>query len=247
MDWIWDNLQLIIVVAGSIAVWLNQKRREKNGEPADYDEDGIPDNRTPPRAEMRELTPASRDGSDPAQEERRRLIQEEIRRKIAERRGQPAPPLPSQAPSMPHTPRPSIPTFEPGRPVFREEPFEPMRPANPFETPPPAPPPPMPVPAREVSAYDDAAALERQRRLTEQLAELETARRQVRRDAQALAETGAQPRTAIEAEAYAARRNGDAATAAPSLRGLAADLRDPRALRRAMVLREVLDAPVALR
>lgn len=237
MDWIWDNLQLIIVVAGSIAVWLNQKRREKNGELADYDEDGIPDNRVPPRPEMRELTPASRDGSDPAQEERRRLIQEEIRRKIAERRGQPVPP---QMPSAP-----TLEPFNPVRPVFREQPIEPMRPANPFEVPSPALPVPPPMPAREVSAYDDTAALERQRRLAEQLAELETARRQTRRDAQALAETGAQPHTAAEAEAYAAR--GKTAVASSGVRGLAADLRDPKALRRAMVLREVLDAPVALR
>ena len=237
MDWIWDNLQLIIVVAGAIAVWLNKSRLEKNGEPADFDDDGIPDNRTPPRAEARELTPASRDGSDPAQDERRRQIQEEIRRKKAERRGQGAPP------SMPAPP--VLPPFNPVRPVFREQPAEPVRPARSFEAPPP--PPPLPVPAaREVSAYDEEAALERQRRMTEQLAELEAARRQARRDAQTLAETGGQPQSVSVGSVGSGGRDKVVA-ASSGMRGLAADLRDPKALRRAMVLREVLDAPVALR
>lgn len=234
MDWIWDNLQLIIVVAGAIAVWLNKSRLEKNGEPADFDDDGIPDNRTPPRAETRELTPASRDGSDPAQDERRRQIQEEIRRKIAERRGQGAPP---QMPAPP-----VLPPFNPARPVFREQPAEPARPARSLEAPPP-----LPVPAaREVSAYDDEAALERQRRMTEQLAELEAARRQARRDAQTLAETGEPPQSVSVGSVGSGSRD-KVVTASSGVRGLAADLRDPKALRRAMVLREVLDAPVALR
>jgi hypothetical protein len=93
VDWILDNLQLILVVAGSIAVWLNNRQREKQGLPADYDEDGVPDNAQPTaRPEVRELAPVSRDGTDPEQDERVRRIQEEIRRKIAERRGQGAPP-----------------------------------------------------------------------------------------------------------------------------------------------------------
>ena len=45
MDLILDNLQLLLVIAGSFAYWLNQRRREKSGESADYDEDGIPENR----------------------------------------------------------------------------------------------------------------------------------------------------------------------------------------------------------
>jgi hypothetical protein len=218
VDWIWDNLQLILVVAGSIAVWINQHRREKNGEPADFDEDGIPDNRTPPRQDAKTLTPASRDGMDPEQEERVRRIQEEIRRKIAERRGQPAPgPLAPQ------------PMFEEPRErpmVFREEPQVP---------------PPLPTVREVVVTYDDGAALERQRRMEEQLAELEKQRREARRAAQAFAESGATRAATSDTQSGAAR------TAAVGERSLVQDLRDPRAVRRAMVLREVLGQPVALR
>ncbi len=219
MDWIWDNIQLILVVAGSIAVWLNQKRREQSGEPADYDEDGVPDNRVPPRPDARSLTPtAPRDGVDPEQAERVRRIQEEIRRKIAERRGQTAPSAP---PPMP------APVFEREQPAFREE-----RPA----------PPPLPSAREVVTAYDDEAALERQRRMADQLAELEARRREARRAAQALAETGG-PTVTVRSMA----REAAAGPAPIGARGLAKELRDPKALRRAMVLREVLDAPVALR
>lgn len=214
-------MQLILVAAGAIAVWLNQRRQEQAGMPADYDEDGLPDNRDPRHrspSETRELTPVSRDGTDPEQAERVRRIQEEIRRKIAERRGQAAPP------PIP-TPAPTLEPFNPMRPVFREE-------ASPRPV---ATPPPMPARLEDASDHDDSAALERQRRLAEQLAKLETARREARRAAQALSETGA---------ASAKVRTEPAVIGA---RGLVAELRDPQALRRAMVLREVLDAPVALR
>ena len=230
MDWVWDNLQLIIIIAGGIAMWLNQLRREKNGEPADYDGDGTPDNRAP-RSETRELSPESRDGSNPEQDERVRQIQEEIRRKIAERRGQGAPP-PVPAPA------PQLEPFNPLRPVFREQP---------------AAPPPMPPPAptvREVVVYDDTAALERQRRMAEQLEQLEQQRREAQRAARAVSES----RGSVHAGAWSRSNAGDSASAmvrqgSPALggRALAAELRDPQALRRAVVMREVLDPPVALR
>lgn len=226
MDWIWENFNVILLVAGSIAYWLNQRQREKNGEAADYDGDGIPENRVPPPV-VRELAPANRDGLDPEQEERVRRIQEEIRRKIAERRGQPAPPpLPSPEPEP----------FNPFRPVFSEEPVRPHT----SSVPPPMPaPPPIPV-----SPFEDEGALERQRRLAEQMEELETRRREARRSAQALAETGAPTVTARNAARAAA---AGAQVAVVGIRSIGAELRNPKALRRAMVLREVLGAPVALR
>ncbi len=224
MDWIFEHLQLIIVVAGTIAYWINQRAREKAGEDADYDGDGKPEVRGAPK---RDLTPASRDGSDPEQDERVRRIQEEIRRKIAERRGQPVPP-----PLAP-------PELKPFRPLFEETPPPPL--ARPLEQPP------VPAwreePVREVTvnAYDDSAALERQRKLEEQMAELEARRAEARRAAQAAARSGGQE---------AANAAYDAAK--PDVPGLSArrlqdELRNPRALRRAMVLKEVLGAPVALR
>lgn len=234
MDWIRDNLQLIIVVAGSIAVWLNNRQREKQGMPADYDEDGVPDGARPPaRPEARELAPVSRDGTDPEQDERVRRIQEEIRRKIAERRGQGAPP-----PMPPPEPR-SLGDLlgEPFRPVFQE-------------TPPPLPKPVAraePAPASvEVDAYADEAALERQRSLAEQMRQLEERRRE---NVQAAAASS----RGVSAAAGSASARGAVPVAPGGGAGvggggsLAGELRDPRALRRAMVWREVLGAPVGLR
>lgn len=164
------------------------------------------------RPETRELAPASRDGSNPEADERVRKIQEEIRRKIAERRGQVVPP-----------PMPAPEREQPGR---MEPPPEVY---------------PAPEPVREVvTAYDDSAALERQRRLAEQMEELEARRREARMAAQAAA-MGAGSR----ADNAFAPSNEPSRTA--GFRSLNAELRDPRALRRAMVFREVLGAPVALR
>jgi hypothetical protein len=220
MKWVFENLQLILVIAGAIAYWLNQRAREKAGEDADYDGDGLPENR-PAR---RELTPANRDGSDPDQEERARQIREEIRRKIAERRGQVAP-----APEAP----PPLPRFDPFRPVFQEDAAPvppPLRPAEP-ET------------VREVVVVQaDSSALERQRQLAEQLEQLEAQRREASRQAARLQEER------DRARAHSADRSASPpAGAVLGSRSVAAELRDPRALRRAFVLREVLSAPVALR
>jgi hypothetical protein len=97
MDWIFDNLQLIIVVSGAVAYWLNQRKREKEGQDADYDGDGKPEFRGPvaPNADAME------------EAERTRRIQEEIRRKILERRsgGAPAPmPVPVPVEDMREVP-----------------------------------------------------------------------------------------------------------------------------------------------
>jgi hypothetical protein len=48
MKWVLEHLQLIIVIAGAIAYWINQRAREKAGQEADYDEDGVPENRSGP-------------------------------------------------------------------------------------------------------------------------------------------------------------------------------------------------------
>ncbi len=199
MDLILDNLQLILVIAGSIAYWLNQRKREKNGEPADYDEDGIPENRptVAPNAEAME------------EELRTRRIQEEIRRKIQERRGGGVP-----APVPPPL-REEAPAYEaPPEPVWREE--EVSRPV-------PAPPP-----------LDDGV-LARQRALQEQLQALAD-----RRAALAAARSEA-PATVAAMSAGAPR------AASPKSGALLRDLRDPESMRRAIVLREVLGPPVALR
>lgn len=228
MEWILEHLQLIIVVAGSIAVWLNNRQREKQGLPTDYDEDGVPDSNHPgARPEVRELVPASRDGTDPEQEDRVRRIQEEIRRKIAERRGQG--PLLPPPPAL--EPRPLEDRLgDPFRPVFQE-------------TPPPAPVPVAPSEPKtvEVMVYADEAALARQRALEEQLRQLA----ERRREALQLASAGS--RDAGWLAGSMPSRNPCPVDKSAGSAGLAEEFRDPRALRRAMVWREVLGEPVGLR
>ncbi len=137
--------------------------------------------------------------------ERTRRIQEEIRRKIAERRGQLAPqPVPQQEPE-PHW----LETVEERLPYKIE-----------------------PPPLVETVTVDPV--LERQRELAEQLAALKTARHvEVNRASWAVSRP---PET--EAEAVAAR--------ADDVHGLR-ELRNARSLRKAMILREVLGPPAALR
>lgn len=74
MRWVLDNIQLIIVIAGAIAWWINQRAREKAGQEADFDDDGTPE------------PPGQRSFEDPQLAERTRRIREEIQRKIDERR-----------------------------------------------------------------------------------------------------------------------------------------------------------------
>lgn len=191
MHWIFDNLQLLIVVAGAVAYWLNQRKREKEGQDADYDGDGIPERRgtVAPNADALE------------EEERTRRIQEEIRRKILERRS--------------GTPPVAIP-----EPVteFREQSGwreQESRPKPPVVTPP---------------LLDDGV-LARQRSLQEQLQALEARR------------AAAKTRTAFP-PAPAERVRGATRATLPEL---VTSLRDPAAIRRAIVLREVLGPPVSLR
>jgi hypothetical protein len=227
MNWVLDHLQIIIVVAGAIAYWINQRAREKAGQEADYDEDGIPENRPAPRMETqtRELSPANRNGTDIDQEERARRIREEIQRKIAERRGR----APGSAPAAP----PPVPRLDPFRPVFQEDTRPVPPPIRRVETAPV--PPAMPAP-QAINPYDDSEALDRQRRLAEQLEELEARRAEARRVASQTRGDGK--------EVVATATSGGVAVGS---RSIGAELRDPRALRRAFVLREVISAPVALR
>lgn len=222
MDWIFDHLQLIIVIAGSIAYWINQRAREKAGQEADYDEDGVPET-TRRREAAGETVPR---GGDPEEEERLRRIREEIQRKIAERRGQPSAP-----PAMPSAPSPARDFGERDEePVFRPAPASPPPLLRRDE-----PPAPVVLTPADAFAQEASAALDRQRRLAEQMEELAERRRAAAR----AAERAGREAVPVGASAAASSRR-------PAV-SLAAELRDPRALRRAFVMREVLDAPVALR
>lgn len=145
MDWILDHLQIIIAVAAAVAYWLNQRRQGQMGE-------GEEDDRT--ESPMRDFN------ADPEEAERTRRIQDEIRRKIAERAGGGPVSVPPPAVEPP--------------PLFRTETVVPQR-----EVSRPAEPPPFQATA--------AAILERQRQLEEQMRELAAARKAAQRKAAAVA------------------------------------------------------------
>jgi hypothetical protein len=167
MEWILDHLQIVIAVAAAIAYWLNQRRQAQLG---DDEED-------------RTESPQRDFNSDPEEEARTRRIQEEIRRKIAERaRGGPIT-VPPPAPEPP--------------PLFRTETSSP-RPVA------------APLPQREFTRQaapppfqaSAAAILERQRELEEQMRELEATRKAAQRRAALVAAN-----TAVFAPVAASERN----------------------------------------
>jgi hypothetical protein len=178
--------------------------------------------------EKREVAPQNYD-----EERRVREVQEQIRRQIAARRGvQPStatPPVltPPAAERVP-VPRPETTQMpEPfGGPLGRML-EELQRKAQP-PAPPPSPPP-------VVVARSNAAELERQQRIADELKAVEEARLVVKRRA-----------------AHVATDKESVAQSEPALRSAAhdrliVDLRDVQSLRRAIVLREVLGTPVGLR
>ncbi len=195
MNWILDNLQLVLVIAGSIAYWLNQRKKEQQGESADYDGDGVPD---------REPVAAPR--ADAIEEEMRtRRIQEEIRRKIQERQSD-------------------------GSRVPKSSPASELRPV--YEAPP-------DLPWREVVAAAeppliDEGVLARQRALQEQMRVLAEHR-------------AAMASRTTRINAIAAGDTERASVRAAKAAGLRETLRNPDSVRRAIILREVLGPPVALR
>lgn len=161
--------------------------------------------------------------SDPGEDaERSRKIREEIRRKIAERREDGA--APANPPVIRPQGRPTLvdPFGGPPKqdfPTLRKK--EPEQPATP-----PVPQPPQP---------SMAAVLERQARLAEQMKGLERARAE-------------EQRRAAEVRAAAVERKRETAGAAGEGRDdWLKDLRSAQGLRRAIVQREVLGPPVALR
>ncbi len=153
--------------------------------------------------------------------ERARRIREEIRRKIAERRaGAPAPlqqETPEEAPPVNRAP--SVPPLDPfGGPARRQLPT--LRRPEPVQ------------PEPQMTSAEMSAVLVRQEQLAGQMRELERTR-------------GVQQRRAEEISTAAAVAALPAAPASRS--GLLADLRQAQNLRRAILLREVLGPPVALR
>ena len=224
MDWILDHLQLILAIAGAIAYWLNARKKEQSGEPADYDGDDIPDTRPQAGGSFREQDETQ------LQDENTRRIQDEIRRKIAERQGggstwSEAAPLP--IPSSRGTDANHLPTARPlstaQPPLLRRE-YEP----SPFDR----------DEARRASVEREAATvLDRQRALAAQIEMLNQRREDTARSARAMRDAG-ELATGAGSASSLMRKSDD---------GLLSDLRNASSLRKAIVLREVLGTPVGLR
>ena len=198
-------MQVVIVIASAFAWWLNKRR-----------EDAALDEQTPP---------SKRSNEDYAEVERRRKIQEEIRRKIAERRGEVAPASPQDRsrPSPPST-QPVEPEEPDIPPFLRELMGMPER----RSVAPQVEPPPMPISPR----IDPQAEMEAElRRLEARKQEAEAMSANFR-----AANAGSGP-----------RKRRPASNTGDSGRDLLATLRDSKSARRAIVLREILDKPVALR
>ncbi len=216
MDWILDHLQIIIAIAGAIAYWLNARNKARSDQSADHDGDGKPD--AHPYGGARSMREQA-DTMD--REDATRRIQEEIRRKIAERQA---------AVAAGRTP-PSL------SPVARGEPspwdLEQARRREEVAA------------ARQAEIEQaDAAALERQRGLVEQLAALQARRAEADREAKAMRAQRAQREVTA---AVAVAGVGEGTSWGNDGVGLLKELRNAQSLRKAILLREVLGTPVGLR
>lgn len=203
MRWVFDNLQLVLVIAGALAAWLSNRKKQAGGKGWDGEDEDAP-------------SPVT------GEDDQTRRIQEEIRRKIAERRGQaaPAPAGPGDEPW--HDPAPPVlaprPTAQELPPVLRDLFARRIEEAR----------------QREEAAARVRSQAERDRR--RQLEKQEDAMRE-----QEAAQLRRQAQSRRDAEEAAA----GAAVAARTV--WRRQLRDPQTIRQAIVLREVLGPPVGLR
>lgn len=202
MRWLLDNIQIVVALVAALAYYLTRAKRR--------DED---------ETEAGERTFTSPPEEDREQLERTRRIQEEIRRKIAERRGTTdAATRPIQAEAEPPViALPRVPPVDPFggsmRRILREIGEAAQARIEPVVD----------------SGAEARAQIERQNQLAEQLRALEASRM-------------AERRRITEREAVPPGRR-------PAIEGaeIRSTLRNPRELRRAVLLREILGPPVALR
>ncbi|MDO8540237.1 MAG: hypothetical protein Q7S40_07300 [Opitutaceae bacterium] len=200
MDWILRNLPLFVILFVAISIVRSVMR-------------------------AREAQQKNRHESDELEQQRRiREVQEQIRRKIAERRGETGVPPPLVAPQPPQRVEPpvGVPPLDPfgGGGRVRRALEEIERRLQP---------PPVPV------VEPTRGELERQYRLQEELRAIEQGKQQVKR------------RAAHAADARDEIARSEPALLTASHARLLVDLSEPHALRRAFVLREVLGPPVGLR
>jgi len=105
MDWIFDNLQFLLIAAGTVAYWLNQRRESRQREQ-------MPAEPPPLEPSLHELPPE--------REERPVMLPDELRRRILEQLGIPQPelepvavpppmPVPLLPPPLPEPPSVAVP------------------------------------------------------------------------------------------------------------------------------------------
>lgn len=103
MDWIFDNIQVLVAIAAAVAFWLNQRREARQRE------------QTP--AEPPPLEPSLHE-LPPEREERPVMLPDELRRRILEQLGIPQPTTePVAVPVPPPMPVPMLPPPLPEAPV----------------------------------------------------------------------------------------------------------------------------------
>ncbi len=88
MDWVFENIQILVAVAATLAYWLSQRREARRAAESE-----------PPPAEVGPATP-------PEYEERPVLVPDDLRRRILEQLGIPQP---EAAPEPPPMPEPVLP------------------------------------------------------------------------------------------------------------------------------------------
>lgn len=211
MDWVLEHLQVLFLIAVAVVAIL-QKLKTPGSTGA---------GRAPP-------------GMDPEQAERTRRIQEEIRRRIMERRGltpaaAPEPELAEEEPApFPEAP----PMIEEVRPIVV--------------------PPPPDLPEEElVAAEEPMSESSRQEQVLRQFRELQAAHAAGRDSVstEQNSDSSRQEQVVLQfRELQAAQAAGR--VSAPVRRSVnlqSLDLRNPASLRRAVVLREILGPPVGMR
>jgi hypothetical protein len=200
MNWILDHFQIVVAIAAALAAWLTQ--RSKGG---GIDGEG-------------EDPPSTVTGED----DQTRRIQEEIRRKIAERRGQAAPE--EWAPPADTSPRTQVPPVMAPRPLARE-----ISPSLRDR---------LEAKLAQARAREEAAARNRSLALQEQTRKFESE--------EAAALKSENEAHHLQVLAGRAAESAAAVTAANVRSAWLNQLRQPQQVRRAIVLREILGPPVGL-
>lgn len=219
MDWIFDNLQILFVIAAAVAYWLNNLRQAREAEAIDERDDE-------PEIDVESVFGPDFDfGDHPERQRPPQSSQAEVflPPPIASQPAATPPPLPGQAnPAGTAQHRREFPGGTPTPP-------RPQRPTSPHQT----------VTAESAVQKE----LERQQTLAQRLSSLRANRSNRQGGAAAtqksVAEHRASRRSGAPAEAPA--------TTPIELVGIRARLKSPQEARRAVVLREILDTPVGMR